>query len=125
MSKYNKETFGLLITSAQAEDNYGFVYIITVKGKSYIGAKSFDKGLPWQKYTSSSKYLNRLINENPGRATFQVLELAKTKRELTYLEVKYQMKYEVLEHDEFINENVLGKFFKNVRFNPHPKMSSI
>ena len=32
--------------------------------------------------------------------------------ELTYQEVKHQFKYEVLEKDEYLNQNILGRFYK-------------
>ena len=40
------------------------------------------------------------------------LKLASNKKLLTYYESKYQMIYHVIEKpDEFINDNILGKFF--------------
>jgi uncharacterized protein YqgQ len=32
--------------------------------------------------------------------------------ELTYQEVKHQFKYEVLEKEEYLNANILGRFYK-------------
>ena len=41
-----------------------------------------------------------------------VLKLCKTKKELTYWETKMLFQYNVLEDDCYINDNILGKFFR-------------
>ncbi len=41
-----------------------------------------------------------------------VLMLCKTKKQLTYCETKYLFQYNVLEDDRFINDNILGKFYR-------------
>jgi uncharacterized protein YqgQ len=38
--------------------------------------------------------------------------ICSTQMELTYQEVKHQFKYEVLEKEEFLNGNILGRFYK-------------
>ena len=37
--------------------------------------------------------------------------MAYNKKELTYLECKYQFIFEVLEDKKYINDNILGKFY--------------
>ena len=67
----------------------------------------------WKKYWGSNKYLKELLTEEP-KENFErhILQLAPTKKLLTYYEVKYQMVYQVLEKpEEFFNDNILGKFF--------------
>jgi hypothetical protein len=67
----------------------------------------------WKTYWGSNKYLKELLIEEP-KENFerQILQLASTKKLLTYYEVKYQMVYQVLEKpEEFFNDNILGKFF--------------
>lgn len=61
----------------------------------------------WLTYNSSSKLVKGLT---PIRK--EILALAHSKRELTYLETKYLFIHEVLESDNYLNENILGKFFK-------------
>jgi len=117
----------------------GFIYIMTsiIDGKSYayIGKKNFfsnvktklsKKAMPtdkrmktykrvrksaYQNYYSSNETLKKahkdgvLINRN-------ILKICYSKLELSYQEVKYQFQYEVLEHDNFLNANILGRFYK-------------
>jgi hypothetical protein len=117
----------------------GFIYIMTsiIDGKSYayIGKKNFfsnvktklsKKAMPtdkrmktykrvrksaYQNYYSSNETLKKahkdgvLINRN-------ILKICYSKLELSYQEVKYQFQYEVLEHDSFLNANILGRFYK-------------
>ena len=67
----------------------------------------------WKTYWGSNKHLKELLAEEP-KENFerQILQLASTKKLLTYYEVKYQMVYQVLEKpEEFFNDNILGKFF--------------
>jgi hypothetical protein len=62
----------------------------------------------WRSYRSSSK----LVKEKEI-ANKTILEIAYSKRHLTYLEAKWLFKEQVLEKNEYLNENILGKFFKN------------
>ena len=41
-----------------------------------------------------------------------VLKLCKNKKELTYWETKMLFQYNVLEDDRYINDNILGKFYR-------------
>lgn len=124
----------------QVPDGYlGFLYLITnkVDGRIYVGKKQFTtkakhkiskrektatktrkrykvtvKESNWQDYNSSCKELiddfNRL-----GVNCFEktILDFAKTKADLTFLEVMYQFNYNVLEVPSY-NGNILGRFFK-------------
>ncbi|MFA7029629.1 MAG: hypothetical protein WC179_05100 [Candidatus Cloacimonadaceae bacterium] len=62
----------------------------------------------WKKYVGSSKLTDGkvIISKN-------ILAYAPTKRYLTYLETKAIMCLEALENDTYLNENCLGKFFKD------------
>lgn len=42
-----------------------------------------------------------------------ILALAKTSLELTYLECKYMFAYDVLANNNFLNDNILGKFYRS------------
>ena len=68
----------------------------------------------WQKYYGSHKEIMAMIREGKVEEfKREILELAPTKKLLTYNEIKYQMIYQVLEKpDEFFNDNILGKFFR-------------
>jgi uncharacterized protein YqgQ len=119
----------------------GFIYIMTaiIEGKSvaYIGKKNFfsnkkkpmgkkalalttDKRL--KKYTRELKpdfmnyYSSNKILKEAHKANIvikrEILMICYSAMELTYQEVKHQFKYEVLEKEEYLNGNILGRFFK-------------
>ena len=123
------------------EGHVGFIYIMTaiIDGKSvaYIGKKNFfanikkplgkkalamstDKRLKkykrelkpdFMRYYSSNKILKDAHKAGVSIKR-EILMICSTQMELTYQEVKYQFKYEVLEKDEFLNGNILGRFYK-------------
>lgn len=61
----------------------------------------------WKSYTGSSKQCKekRPIQRN-------ILEFAFTPLELTYIEAEYQFKYGVLFIEKYLNDNILGSFYK-------------
>jgi hypothetical protein len=123
------------------EGGLGFIYIMTaiIDGKSvaYIGKKNFfanikrplgkkalamstDKRLKkytrelkadFMKYYSSNKALKD-AHKAGVIIKREILRICYTQTELTYQEVKYQFQYEVLEKEEFLNANILGRFYK-------------
>jgi hypothetical protein len=110
-------------------DNYeGFVYCITCPdGRKYIGKKTFwflrkvpgkrkrkKSESDWKKYYGSSEVLKNLVKEQvPENFTRVILSLHKIKAEMNYIEVKEQFTRSVLETDEYINDNIQGKYFKS------------
>lgn len=123
----------------ESNDLEGFVYKITMQdGSMYIGKKNFFskrkrnfgkkelvnlkdkrkktyeyvvKESNWQSYTSSNKEINRMINS--GAVYFkEIIETAHSKGYLTYLEVKYMFLNNVLLNEKYLNDNILGKFYK-------------
>jgi hypothetical protein len=123
------------------EGGIGFIYIMTaiIDGKSvaYIGKKNFfanikrpmgkkalamstDKRL--KKYTRELKpdfmryYSSNKILKDAHKAGItikrEILMICYSAMELTYQEVKHQFKYEVLEKEEYLNANILGRFYK-------------
>lgn len=105
------ETFGPLVNDEQAKTYYGFIYLVEVADKKYIGKKCFTKGVNWRNYKSSNDEIKKLLTINPGK--YKILAFARTNRELTFLETKYQFTMNVLEDDSFCNGNILGKFFRD------------
>ena len=113
------------------EDCVGFVYKITNKQtkKFYIGKKSFYsrtskkvkgrtnkkwtvKESNWRSYCSSSKELQEDIKSlGIENFEFEILELCKSKRQMSYFETNYQFLFKVLETNSY-NKNILGKFFR-------------
>ena len=117
---------------------FGFVYQTThlPTGKKYIGKKSLiynlkkklgkkEKAL-WEGKGRPPMY-KRVLKESDGKTyygshsfikeankedlTREILEIAYHKKELTYLECKYQFTLGVLESRSYLNDNILGKFF--------------
>ena len=66
----------------------------------------------WMMYWGSNKELLADIKVH-GVENFErkVLKLCKSKKELTYYEIEYQCKHEVLYTNSY-NDNILGKFFR-------------
>lgn len=119
----------------------GFVYIMSaiIDGKSvmYIGKKNFfanikrplgkkalamstDKRLKkykrelkpdFMRYYSSNKVLKD-AHKAGVVIKREILRICNTQMELTYQETKHQFLYEVLEKEEFLNGNILGRFYK-------------
>lgn len=120
---------------------YGFIYEIECKstGEKYIGKKAFHSyhtkisrvlnertgrmnkvreveatESNWKIYFGSSIEIKDLVKAK-GKQDFtrKILALCKTKKELTFREVEFQCKANVLEKPEYINSNILGKFFRS------------
>lgn len=123
------------------EGTFGFVYEIFSKetGKRYIGKKQLysyhtktirvlnEKTKRWNKvrevtatesnwqvYFGSSVEVKELVKQE-GKENFErrILALAPNKKVLTYLELAYQCKNDVLTDSRYINSNILGKFFRS------------
>ena len=119
----------------------GFIYIMSaiIDGKSvlYVGKKNFfanvkrplgkkalamstDKRLKkykrelkpdFMKYYSSNKVLKDAYKAGVPIKR-EILRICYSQMELTYQETKHQFIYEVLEKEEFLNGNILGRFYK-------------
>ena len=115
------------------EGVFGFIYEVhhIKTGKKYIGKKQLmsNRTLPplkgqkkkrkvikesdWKTYYGSQKEIKELVKENSGQGfKREILQLCYTKKQLTYYELKWQFERGVLESDHYLNDNLLGKFFK-------------
>ena len=119
----------------------GFVYIMTAiidnKSVIYIGKKNFyanikkplgkkalamttDKRLKKYKRELKPDFMryyssNLTLKEAHKKGVLikrEILKICYSSMELTYQEVKHQFLYEVLEKPEFLNGNILGRFYK-------------
>lgn len=117
----------------------GFVYIIDnlITGKIYVGKKSLNssrrvrmsqkerttlatrkvfkivkKESDWETYNGSSIPLKKEIAEHPEQFRKTIIAWAFSKKNLHYLELKYQFQLNVLEIDSY-NENIGARIFKN------------
>lgn len=119
---------------------YGYIYMTVhdKTGRKYIGKKAFQhttnkklgkkelaelpvargkkptkkqviKESDWKTYYGSANEIKALPKDEMKR---YVIMLCKTKKQLTYCETKYLFQYNVLEDDRFINDNILGKFYR-------------
>ena len=119
----------------------GFVYIMTAiidnKSVMYIGKKNFfanikkplgkkalamttDKRLKKYKRELKPDFMryyssNITLKEAHKKGVLikrEMLKICYSSMELTYQEVKHQFMYEVLEKPEYLNGNILGRFYK-------------
>ena len=66
-----------------------------------------------EKIIDNSNYKSWTLKENKHDGfKREILEFAFKKKHLTYLETKYLFTNNVLENNEYINDNILGKFFR-------------
>jgi hypothetical protein len=124
------------------KDAIGFIYemsaIIDGKAVRYIGKKNFyanvkkklgkralaaltDKRL--KKYTQVMKTdfmnyysSNKILKDAHKKGVVikrEMLLICYSKTDLTYQETKHQFLYEVLEKEEYLNGNILGRFFRS------------
>jgi hypothetical protein len=117
------------------EDTFGFIYEIThiPTGKKYIGKKvlQFNRKLPplkgqkrkrkvvkesdWKDYYGSHPEFKQIIKEGRKEEFYrEILIFVPSKKLLTYYELKFLYQRGVLESDsnEYINDNISGKFFR-------------
>lgn len=136
---YNKQKF---TDEMIPEGAVGFVYIMKLNidgiSKFYIGKKLFhstrkiklgkkeealrtDKRkkdykevvkLDYQNYYSSNAVIKE-AHKKGVPVTRVILKICFSKLELTYQEVRHQFKMDVLETDTYLNDNILGKFYKS------------
>jgi hypothetical protein len=115
------------------EGAVGFVYkIVDIRtGKFYIGKKQLTqtrrlkplkgktrrrvvkKASDWEKYYSSNEWIKSEVKA--GKAEHferEIIQFCFTKKSLTYWEVWWQFKMDVLSDPQSINENLMGKFFR-------------
>ena len=122
------------------DDYVGYIYVTLhlPTGRKYIGKKNFFhttnkklgkkelaelpvargkkptkkqvvKESDWKTYYGSAAEIKILPKDEMNR---YVLKLCKNKKELTYWETKMLFQYNVLEDDRYINDNILGKFYR-------------
>jgi hypothetical protein len=121
------------------ENAIGFIYVMTVIINGvlykYIGKKNFysdvktklkknevslDKRIKKYKRVRKFTYENYYSSNSELKEAYkkkinikrEILLICFSASELTYQEVKHQFKYEVLEKKEFLNGNILGRFYK-------------
>lgn len=66
----------------------------------------------WKTYFGSHILIKEWKENTAIDLEREIIHFAYSKKELTYLECKYQFLYEVLENENWLNDNILGKFYK-------------
>ena len=79
--------------------------------KGYTRKRKIVQESNWLNYCSSNEEV-QLLAKDGQHMTKEILVVAETLRQLTYLETKELFINSVLEDDNYINGNILGKFFK-------------
>lgn len=75
-------------------------------------SKSITKESDWKTYFGSEDFIKQQIKEGKhDDFTREIIYHVPNKKLLTYFECKYQFMYGVLESHDWINSNILGKFF--------------
>lgn len=74
--------------------------------------KKVIKESDWKTYYGSQKEIRELVKTSkPEDFKREILFPAKDKKHLTYLETKLLFSKSVLETEEYLNDNILGKFY--------------
>ena len=74
--------------------------------------KLVTKESDWKTYYGSEEFIKSAIkNKQHDEFTREIIHLVPNKKLLTYYETKYQFIYEVLESSDWLNTNILGKFY--------------
>ena len=75
--------------------------------------KIIQKESDWKTYYGSHQFIKEEIkNGNQSHFKRIILQLAYSKKELTYLENKALFSLGVLEREEYLNDNIEGRYFK-------------
>ena len=114
------------------ENAVGFIYMIQhiPTGKYYIGKKNLfsKRTLPplkgmkrkrkvikesdWKSYMSSNQWIKEEASVDVTAFKKKILQFCYSAKSLTYYELYWQMKYNVLADENSLNDNLLGKFFR-------------
>lgn len=75
--------------------------------------KKVIKESDWKEYYGSQEEIKRLVRSSkPEDWTREILDFVPTKKLLTYYEIKHIFINDALEDSDFLNDNILGKFYK-------------
>jgi len=74
--------------------------------------QTIQKESDWKTYYGSEEFIKQKIKEGKQEEfTREIIHFVPNKKLLTYFECKYQFQLGVLESNEWLNTNILGKFF--------------
>ena len=74
--------------------------------------ETIQKESDWKTYYGSEDFIKQKIKEKKqDEFKREIIHFVKNKKMLTYFECKYQFMYGVLENENYLNSNILGKFY--------------
>ena len=74
--------------------------------------ETIQKESDWKTYYGSEDFIKQRIKEKKqDEFKREIIHLVENKKMLTYFECKYQFIYGVLENENYLNSNILGKFY--------------
>jgi hypothetical protein len=75
--------------------------------------ETIQKESDWKTYYGSEEFIKQKIKEKKqDEFKREIIHFVGNKKMLTYFECKYQFMYGVLENENYLNSNILGKFYK-------------
>jgi hypothetical protein len=77
-----------------------------------LTTQTIQKESDWKTYYGSEEFIKQKIKDKKQEEfTREIIQLVSNKKLLTYFECKYQFQLGVLESQDWLNTNILGKFF--------------
>jgi hypothetical protein len=75
--------------------------------------ETIQKESDWKTYYGSEDFIKQRIKEKKqDEFKREIIHFVENKKMLTYFECKYQFMYGVIENKNYLNSNILGKFYK-------------
>jgi hypothetical protein len=75
--------------------------------------ETIQKESDWKTYYGSEDFIKQRIKEKKqDEFKREIIHFVENKKILTYFECKYQFMYGVIENENYLNSNILGKFYK-------------
>jgi hypothetical protein len=75
--------------------------------------KKVRKASDWEKYYSSNEWINEQVKEGKtDEFKREIIQFCNSKKSLSYYEVYWMFKYDVLLDDNCLNGNISGKFYR-------------
>jgi hypothetical protein len=75
--------------------------------------KKVRKTSDWEKYYSSNEWINEQVKEGKqDEFKREIIQFCNSKKSLSYYEVYWMFKYDVLSDDNCLNGNISGKFYR-------------
>ena len=75
--------------------------------------ETIQKESDWKIYYGSEGFIKQKIKEKKqDEFKREIIHFVGNKKMLTYFECKYQFMYGVIENENYLNSNILGKFYK-------------